>query len=183
MSRVKRWAEREYSAKQRFLALIPQALVFVIIIPFLIIMGSIFLDQWLALPRIYHGLINLPVGIVFIVIGSLCAFWTVRVQFMIGKGTPVPIIPTQKLIILGPYKYCKNPMALGTFIAYIGVGICTGFFSSTALVFLFIVFLVTYIKLIEEKELIERFGSEYLEYQQNIPFLIPRIRKGSPTRT
>jgi len=37
---------------------------------------------------------------------------------------------------------------------------------------------VTYIKLIEEKELIERFGSEYLEYKQKTPFLIPRIGKG-----
>jgi protein-S-isoprenylcysteine O-methyltransferase Ste14 len=27
----------------------------------------------------------------------------------------------------------------------------------------------------EEKELTERFGEEYLAYRQNVPFIVPRI--------
>jgi protein-S-isoprenylcysteine O-methyltransferase Ste14 len=34
-----------------------------------------------------------------------------------------------------------------------------------------------YIKIIEEKELEERFGSEYSEYKKRTPFLIPRFWK------
>jgi protein-S-isoprenylcysteine O-methyltransferase Ste14 len=34
-----------------------------------------------------------------------------------------------------------------------------------------------YIKLIEEKELEERFGSEYVEYKKRTPFLIPSFRR------
>jgi len=33
--------------------------------------------------------------------------------------------------------------------------------------------ILIYIKWIEEKELGERFGSEYLEYKRRTPFLIP----------
>jgi protein-S-isoprenylcysteine O-methyltransferase Ste14 len=35
--------------------------------------------------------------------------------------------------------------------------------------------ILIYIKLIEEKELEDRFGSEYLEYKRRTPFLIPRL--------
>jgi len=38
--------------------------------------------------------------------------------------------------------------------------------------------ILIYIKLIEEKELEERFGSEYLEYKKRTPFLIPFLQKG-----
>jgi protein-S-isoprenylcysteine O-methyltransferase Ste14 len=37
--------------------------------------------------------------------------------------------------------------------------------------------ILIYIKWIEEKELEERFGSEYLEYKKRTPFLIPFFRK------
>jgi protein-S-isoprenylcysteine O-methyltransferase Ste14 len=37
--------------------------------------------------------------------------------------------------------------------------------------------MLIYIKLIEEWELQERFGYEYLEYKKRTPFLIPRLRK------
>jgi len=37
--------------------------------------------------------------------------------------------------------------------------------------------ILIYIKLIEEKELEGRFGSEYAEYKKRTPFLIPRFWK------
>jgi len=36
--------------------------------------------------------------------------------------------------------------------------------------------ILIYIKLVEEKELEQRFGVEYLEYKRRTPFLIPRFR-------
>jgi protein-S-isoprenylcysteine O-methyltransferase Ste14 len=38
--------------------------------------------------------------------------------------------------------------------------------------------LLTYIKLAEEKEMIARFGEEYLAYRRRVPFIIPRLRGG-----
>jgi protein-S-isoprenylcysteine O-methyltransferase Ste14 len=86
-------------------------------------------------------------------------------------------MPTQKLLIKGPYTYCRNPMTLGTTIFNLGVAIWLGSISAMGLGLVYPVGILIYIKLIEEKELEERFGSEYLKYKMRTPFLIPRFRK------
>ena len=68
-------------------------------------------------------------------------------------------------------------MTLGTNIFYLGVAIWLGSLSAVGLGLVYPVGILIYIKLIEEKELEERFGSEYLEYKRRTPFLIPRLLK------
>ena len=177
MNRFKKWAEHEYSKKQRIIAVIFGGLIFWIIIPLFIIVVSSYVDLWLYLPTFSYGLINPVVGLLFIIIGWLFANWTVRVQFLLGRGTPIPMMATQRLVIQGPYAYCRNPMTLGTAIFYLGVAIWLGSFSAVGLGLVYPVGILIYIKLIEEKELEERFGSEYLEYKKSTPFLIPGFGK------
>jgi protein-S-isoprenylcysteine O-methyltransferase Ste14 len=83
------------------------------------------------------------------------------------------MMPTKKLIIVGPFKYCRNPMTLGTIIAYSGVAIWVGSYTALSLVILFASMLIVYIKMIEEKELALRFGQDYMEYKKNTPFILP----------
>ena len=35
--------------------------------------------------------------------------------------------------------------------------------------------LLTYIRLVEEREMVARFGEEYLAYRRRVPFIIPRL--------
>jgi protein-S-isoprenylcysteine O-methyltransferase Ste14 len=151
--------------------------IFWIVIPFFIVIASSYVDQWLHLPKFRCGLINPLIGLLSIFVGWLFANWTVKVQFSLGKGTPIPLMATQKLIIKRPYTYCRNPMTLGTIIFYLGVAIWLGSFSAVGLAMIYPVGILIYIKLIEERELEERFGSEYLEYKRRTPFLIPRFLK------
>ena len=58
--------------------------------------------------------------------GWLLGLWTNYVQFTLGRGTPVPVMATQKLLICPPYSYCRNPMALGAIVAYLGVCVVAG---------------------------------------------------------
>jgi protein-S-isoprenylcysteine O-methyltransferase Ste14 len=178
MYQFKKWSEHEYSRKQRMIAVVFGGILFWILIPLFIIVASGYMDQWLHLPKFRYGLINPAVALVFVVIGWLFANWTVKVQFSIGRGTPIPLIATKKLIVKGPYTYCRNPMTLGTTIFYMGVAIWLGSLSAGVLGLVYPVGIIIYIKLIEEKELEERFGSEYLEYKKRTPFLIPHLRKG-----
>jgi protein-S-isoprenylcysteine O-methyltransferase Ste14 len=67
-------------------------------------------------------------------------------------------------------------MTLGTTAFYLGIAIWTGSLSALCLSLIYPVVILIYIKLIEEKELEERFGPEYTEYKQRTPFLIPRFR-------
>lgn len=177
MNRFKKWAQREYSKKQRLVAVIFGGFIFWIVVPSFIIVLSSYIDPWLHLPKFYYRRINPVIGLLFILVGWLFANWTVRVQFSTGKGTPIPLMATQKLIVKKPYHYCRNPMTLGTAIFYVGVAIWLGSISAVGLGLVYPVGILIYIKLIEEKELQERFGYEYLEYKKRTPFLIPHLRK------
>ncbi len=84
---------------------------------------------------------------------------------------------TQKLIVRGPYSYCRNPMTFGTDLFYLGIAIWLGSFSTIGLGLVYPAGILIYIKLVEEKELEERFGYEYIEYKRRTPFLLPRIRE------
>jgi protein-S-isoprenylcysteine O-methyltransferase Ste14 len=175
MNRYKEWSEREYSKAQRLIAIIFGGIFFWIIIPFFVVVGSAFVDPWLSLPRFFHRWASIIIALVFMVAGWLFANWTVKVQFSLGKGTPIPLMPTQKLVIRRPYNFCRNPMTLGTTAFYLGIALWTGSLSAAAISLIYPFGILIYIKLIEEKELEERFGLEYLEYKQRTPFLIPRF--------
>lgn len=66
-------------------------------------------------------------------------------------------------------------MTLGTDLFYLGVAIWLGSFSAIRLSLIYPVGILIYIKLIEEKELEARFGSDYLEYKRRTPFLVPHL--------
>lgn len=109
-----------------------------------------------------------------ILLGGPLAIWTIITQIQLASGTPFPMLPTQRLLIVGPFKYCRNPMTLGTVDAYLGVAILVGSISALLSVVLFAALLITYLKTVEEKELELRFGNEYVEYKKTTPFMIPK---------
>ncbi|MCP8305430.1 MAG: isoprenylcysteine carboxylmethyltransferase family protein [archaeon] len=159
------WTKKEYSKKQKIIAYIPAGVFFLILIPFILVKVLPSLDLSLGLPKFILAPFNLIMAPFFLILGFLFSAWSVFVQFRIGKGTPIPAIPPKKLIIKGPYAYCRNPMGLGIFVFYLGFGILTGSLSSIGFTILFMSLLLAYYKFIEEKELEERFGQEYIEYR------------------
>jgi protein-S-isoprenylcysteine O-methyltransferase Ste14 len=64
-------------------------------------------------------------------------------------------------------------MTLGTIMAFSGIVVMIGSYSSLLFVVLFTMILIAYIKLVEEKELEFRFGKEYVDYKNDTPFIIP----------
>jgi protein-S-isoprenylcysteine O-methyltransferase Ste14 len=174
---LKKRAEREYGKKQRLAAILLGGFFFWIVAPVFTIIGSYYLDQWLNLPRLSFEPIQIFTALLFMVTGWLFANWTIKVQYSLGRGTPAPVMPTQKLIVEKPYTYCRNPMTLGTALFYLGVAVGLGSLSALALALIYPVGILIYVKLIEEKELEARFGSEYVEYKRNTSFLIPHFWK------
>jgi len=172
-----KWANKEYSPKRRVLILILLGVLFVIIIPAILIILPYFIDSSLNIPRFMFEPVNYSVGVIFIIIGFVFSLWSIYVQFIIGKGTPVPMVPTKKLIIQKPYNYCRNPMSLGTIILCLGIGILIGSYSSILLTIIMSTALLIYIRYIEERELYARFGDAYIKYKEVTPFIIPRLLK------
>ena len=168
-------AEREYRPEKRIVALVIEGFFFLGILPAALVYFSPLLDQRFKLPSLAFGGIHILLGSGFVVAGFALGWWAVYVQFTQGRGTPVPIMATQKLIIEKPYSYCRNPMALGTIVAYLGFAILIGSISAVVVVLAFAVLLLVYIKFFEEKEMELRFGETYRAYRKRTSFLIPRL--------
>jgi protein-S-isoprenylcysteine O-methyltransferase Ste14 len=175
--KILKQAKHEYSPGERIRALMIEGIFFLFILPGALYYFSRLLDRQFELPSLSFGFINIFLGCVFVVAGVLLAWWTIYIQFTIGRGTPVPIMATQQLIIQKPYNYCRNPMALGAIGAAFGVAILLGSISAAAIVLTLAVLLLVYIKLLEEKEMELRFGDAYRGYRKQTPFIIPRFWK------
>ena len=169
-------ASRTYSPRQRYLMLVFLAPIFLLGLPWLFIWLGGIVDRWLQLPAILPQPFNLVAGILLILPGWGFALWSIYSQFTIGRGTPVPLMATRQLVIQPPYTYCRNPMALGTIVMYLGVAFLFHSIGAAILVLIFSTCLLLYIKFLEEKEMEARFGGEYRAYRQRTPFLVPSFR-------
>ncbi len=167
---------REYSPKQRLAALVLEAIFFLLLLPPALTSAGAWIDESLKLPRWVIEPFNAVVGGLMIAGGVLFALWSIYAQFTIGRGTPVPLMATQKLVVQPPFTYCRNPMTFGTILLYGGIAILPGSIGALLVVLVGALLLVAYIKRVEEKELELRFGDEYLEYKRRTPFLIPRFQ-------
>ncbi|MBN1449588.1 MAG: isoprenylcysteine carboxylmethyltransferase family protein [Anaerolineales bacterium] len=123
--------------------------------------------------KIRLGWLNQLLGPALTVGGLALVSWSVRIQYVLGKGTPAPKVAAQSLVTQGPYAYSRNPMTLGALSLYLGIGVWMG--SGVIIILALSVFsaLLTFIYIHETRELRERFGEEYLEYKRRTPFLWP----------
>jgi protein-S-isoprenylcysteine O-methyltransferase Ste14 len=177
MDRFKQWASRERSVGVRLATLAGLAVLFVIIFPLALALAAPLVDYRLGLPTIRFGVGNLIVGLALAAPGLALALWSISVQFRVGRGTPAPFMPTTTLVVVPPFTYCRNPMTLGTWAAFLGLAVWIGSISAVGIVLITMLLLVGYIKVVEENELAARFGEPYLEYKRRTPFIIPRLRR------
>lgn len=166
----------EYSPRTRLVAMLLLAPVFLVALPCLFILVGAQWDAAMQWPPVLPPPSNLIVGLLLALPSGLLGLWANHRQFTTGRGTPVPLMATQELIVAPPYAYSRNPMALAAIGMYLGVALMFRSIGAGILVLLFAAVLLAYIKRGEEKEMAARFGPEYLAYKQRTPFLIPRIR-------
>ena len=131
-------------------------------------------DRALSMRELLPGSVGASIGVVFLSLGALLCGWCVR-RFSIARGTPVPFNPPTTLVVVGPYRWMRNPMVTGVFTALFGVGLIL---QSPSIVFiwtpLYILAHVIELKRVEEPELELRFGASYAEYKRRVPMFIPR---------
>ena len=162
------------SLRRRFLANENTILDAIKIYPALLfIIPKFILDRRLGLPTFLTPVIRAALGGSLITLGIIFLFWSIRAQREIGKGTPMPLMATQKLVVQKPYLYCRNPIFFGLINLFFGISILLDSISSLLMVLIFSVIILLYTKFVEEKELEKRFGDEYLSYKKGTPFFIP----------
>jgi protein-S-isoprenylcysteine O-methyltransferase Ste14 len=120
------------------------------------------------------------IGVAFFGTGFFLISSSVFLFIEIGRGTLAPWHPTQKLVISGAYKYTRNPMIAGVIFIIFAEAFLLMSLGILVYGILFLFFNTLYFKFLEEPELVERFGKDYIEYRKNVPMWIPRIRPYQP---
>jgi protein-S-isoprenylcysteine O-methyltransferase Ste14 len=123
-------------------------------------------------------------GVLLIAVGVGLMIWTVTLFHRVGEGTlglgNVMGEPVH-LVVSGPYRHVRNPMISGVLCILLGEAAVTASGSLLLWFAIFLTFQATAIWFWEEPHLIERYGSEYLTYRQNVPRWIPRISAWEPS--
>ena len=100
---------------------------------------------------------------------------------MRGEGTPLPAATARNLVVVGPYRFVRNPMAVAGALQAIGVGLWRGSWMVIASSIAGAVIWNTFIRPEEEADLAARFGSDYETYRSVVRCWIP-IRRESLSR-
>ncbi len=96
-----------------------------------------------------------------------------------GRGAYVEFDPPKEFVAVGPYRWCRNPIAGSLVLTMLGLALT---FSSTGILLLFLVGLVlahVQVVLLEEPLLRRRFGAPYARYLREVPRWIPRRPRGN----
>ena len=114
------------------------------------------------------------IGLGVAAIGLVMAVWTVRLFLTVGKGTPAPWAPPQRLIVRGPYRHVRNPMITGVLLMLGGGSLILGSWPVAGWMLAFFLLNSLYFVMVEEPGLERRLGEDYRHYKANVPRWIPR---------
>ena len=95
-----------------------------------------------------------------------------------GHGTPAPVAPPKRLVVVGFYRYVRNPMYVGFLTGWAGLWIVFGHANLVAIAVACLVVLGVHLFVIgyEEPTLRKMFGAEYEEYCRNVRRWAPRTK-------
>jgi protein-S-isoprenylcysteine O-methyltransferase Ste14 len=111
-----------------------------------------------------------PVGIIqfggatFTLAGVGLALWCAHTFAVLGRGTPLPFDPPRRLVIAGPYRRVRSPMAIGAGSALVGVALFYESLPFFMFASLFMLAIHAMVVLYEEPTLRRMFGAEYAAY-------------------
>lgn len=94
----------------------------------------------------------------------------------IGQGTPLPMDSARNLVIAGPYRYIRNPMAVAGTIQSLAVGVVLGSPAIFAATWVSAAMWNYGVRPAEEKDLANRFGAPFVEYRDSVRCWIPMTK-------
>lgn len=117
-------------------------------------------------------------GFILIIIGLIIHTWTAKLlgtKALVGYNVVRPDNEKGSLITSSLFSIVRHPTYLAHTSLWLGFFFLTGFLSLMILTLLD--FLITYLMIIplEEKELVQRFGQEYIDYKKRVPKFFPRL--------
>ncbi len=105
---------------------------------------------------------------------SMLGLWSGWTMATYGDGTPLPTATAVKLVVSGPYRFVRNPMAVAGIVQGIAVGWYWGSVAVVAYAIAGGFVWHGFVRPVEEADLSRRFGESYWHYKQHVMLWIPR---------
>ncbi|QWT23006.1 isoprenylcysteine carboxylmethyltransferase family protein [Subtercola sp. PAMC28395] len=119
----------------------------------------------------------IPLGVAVLLLASTLGISSGVIMSTLGDGTPLPSAMANRLVIVGPYRWIRNPMAVSGFVQ----GVAVGLILESWLVVAYAVagsLLWNYaVRPHEEADLEQRFGDEFRSYRDAVRCWVPQIPK------
>lgn len=115
-------------------------------------------------------------------IGATLMAWTILAFYRLGRGTLAPWDPPRRFVVAGPYRHWRHPMISGVNLVLLGEALLFASWPLLAWQLVFLALNMIYLPLIEERDLVARFGDAYRTYQKAVPRWLPRLRPYRPER-
>ena len=115
-------------------------------------------------------------GGALILVGFALFCWCVSLFARVGDGTLALWDPARNLVLVGPYRFVRNPMIISVALMLAGQALLWGSWVVAIWAGLFVLINHVYFVLSEEPGLERRFGEPYRVYKANVPRWLPRIK-------
>lgn len=114
-----------------------------------------------------------PLAWTILVVASALGLWSGATMAVDGEGTPLPLDAPRRLVVRGPYRYVRNPMAIAGLTQGACVSCLLGSWLSLAYVAAGFAVWNYIVRPLEERELDLEFGDAYRRYRDEVRCWIP----------
>jgi len=101
---------------------------------------------------------------------GMTAAWFMAAE---GHGTPIPFDAARDLVVVGPYRIVRNPMAVSAIVQASGIALALASPTAALIPLSGAVVWNRFIRPSEEDFLKQRFGPAYLDYQRRVRCWVP----------
>jgi protein-S-isoprenylcysteine O-methyltransferase Ste14 len=146
------------------------------LLAFLVLPGFVGgLAPWLLLPLDRWRTSGAWIGALLVLAGLTIVLWCVRDFYVIGKGTLAPWDPPQRLVVVGLYRFARNPMYVGVLTWVLGWGWLLG--SPVLAAYTLFLALAFHLRVLayEEPTLARLFPDDWTRYRRAVPRWRPRL--------
>src|SRR5262249_16497481 len=119
-------------------------------------------------------------GILLFVLGRVLPMTANLALALYGEGTPLFLDGPRRLVIAGPYRYVRNPMAIAMLAQAVGAALWLG--SPLALLYALLLVAADNFgaRRVEDRDLKRRLGASYRLYRRRVWCWRPRLRGYDP---
>lgn len=109
-----------------------------------------------------------PAGLVLLAAGSGALLWCARDFYLSGRGTLAPWAPPRRLVVVGLYRFSRNPMYVAVALVLLGWGV--SFASAGLLVYALAVVAAFHLRVVfgEEPWLARTHGDAWRRYAARV---------------